>query len=104
MSELLIRNLDDDLLSRIQRNAEVHGWTVEEEVKTILERAAPIRRSKEEAIARLRALREKNAHLQTSDNRSEKSVLERARAIRKRYAHLQKTNTLDLLREDRDNR
>lgn len=78
MSEIVLRDVDRDLLDRIHQNAILHGVTVEDEVKEILHSAI--------------------------ENVSQNSVLQRARAIRERNAHLQKTNTLDLLREDRDNR
>ena len=78
MSELVIRNMDETVLEQLHQKAAMHGITVEEEVKMIL-------------VSAIGAA-------------SQKSVLERARAIRKRNAHLQKTNTLDLLREDRDSR
>ena len=78
MSELVIRDMDSHLLDRIHQTAILHGVSVEDEVKKILDTAI--------------------------NTPSPNTALDRARAIRERNAHLQKTNTLDLLREDRDNR
>ncbi|MEW6235292.1 MAG: plasmid stabilization protein [Candidatus Omnitrophota bacterium] len=76
MNELVLRDLNGLLLERLHQNAALHGVSVEEEAKKILAAAVSA----------------------TAQN----SLLDRARAIRERNAHLQKTNTLVLLRQDRD--
>lgn len=78
MNELVIHNVEDNLLNKLHQNVAQHGISVEDEVKNILNSVI--------------------------EENSRRSVLSRVRAIRKRNEHLQKTNTLDLLREDRDNR
>lgn len=78
MSDLVLRDLDERLLEQLHQNAAWHGLTIEEEVKKIIDTVLV--------------------------SSSKAGILERARAIRERNAHLQKTNTLELLREDRDNR
>ena len=40
MSQLLVRNLDDDLKARLQRRAASHGRSMEEEARAILRAAA----------------------------------------------------------------
>ena len=78
MAELILQNLDEEILERLRQTAAEHGTTAEEEAKSILS----------SAIGRSSKLK----------------ALEWARSIRQRNAHLQKTNTLDLLREARENR
>lgn len=38
MSEVVVSGLDDATFQRLQRRAEAHGWTVQEEVKYLLTR------------------------------------------------------------------
>ena len=40
MAQLVVRNLDDDVKSRLRRRARRHGRSMEEEVRTILREAA----------------------------------------------------------------
>lgn len=78
MAELILQNLDEALLEHLRQTAAEHGTTAEEEAISIL--------------------------ASTIDRSSKLYALNRARSIRHRNAHLQKTNTLDLLREARENR
>jgi len=39
MGQIIVGNLDDRLISTLQSRAERHGWTLEQELRDILERA-----------------------------------------------------------------
>ena len=78
MTDFVIKDMDPSLRERLEQSAAVHGVTPEEEAKNS-QSVAPPRRimSQEEVFRRL-------------DDR------------RKKYAHLQKSDSVDLIREDRD--
>ena len=46
MAQLVVRNLDEEVKSKLRRRAAAHGWSMEEEVRAILRDAV-----KEEAHA-----------------------------------------------------
>lgn len=55
MAQVLVRNLADDVVERLKARAAAHGRSLEGELRGILEAAA--RTPKEEALARLDAIR-----------------------------------------------
>lgn len=58
MGQVLIRNLDDALLTDYRRAAETHGRSLEAELREVLAQARPrARMSKDELIALSRRLR-----------------------------------------------
>ncbi len=77
MGELILRDIDETILSRLKEMAKSSGVSVEEEAKNIISNSIPKEHTREEAIAYLDEIREK-------------------------YAHLQTTDSVDLIREDRD--
>ncbi len=79
MSKFVIQDMDEDLMNRLEKTAALNGISPEEEAKKILNSLLPqiSSESKEKHLSRVKALREKNAHLQ-------------------------KTDSVDLIREDRD--
>jgi antitoxin FitA len=50
MAEVIVRNLDDEVVSSLQTKPEVHGHSLEQELREILKRAAEL--SSEEKLAR----------------------------------------------------
>jgi len=67
MADILI-DLDDGLIERLKVTAELKGRTLEEEVKDIIERAAPL--SPEERVAlsdRIRSMQAKPSELLSED-------------------------------------
>jgi plasmid stability protein len=67
MADLLI-DLDDGLIERLKVTAELKGRTLEEEVRDIIERAAPL--SPEERVAlsdRIRSMQAKPSELLSED-------------------------------------
>lgn len=77
---LILNNIDEDVFTTLELHASLHGVTPEVEAKNLLKFSLSSKRiphSREQHLARIRAIRDKNAHLQ-------------------------KTDSVDLLREDRD--
>lgn len=57
MRQVIIRNLDDAVIDRLKAKAELHGHSLEQELREILSRAAPLSADEKVAIAaRIRAL------------------------------------------------
>jgi antitoxin FitA len=56
MAQLLVRNLDDDIKSKLQQRARRHGRSTEEEVREILRNAVWNTQTTEPLGKRLRAL------------------------------------------------
>ncbi len=54
MAQLLIRQLNDKLVERLKKRAKDHGRSLQSEVKTILEEAAPDYEGAWKRIAKLR--------------------------------------------------
>jgi plasmid stability protein len=75
MAQLLVRNLDETVVSRLKDQARRHGRSLQAEVKGILERAA-----------------------RTDHERA----LKAADLIRRRINRRQRTDSVDLIREDRE--
>jgi len=77
MAQVIVRNLDEQVVSSLKFKAELHGHSLEQELREILKRAAEL--TPEEKIA----------------------LVERIRAKQKRPLE---DDSTDLIREDRDNR
>lgn len=57
MGQVLIRNLDDAVIDRLKAKAELHGHSLEQELREILNREAPLSADEKVAIAaRIRAM------------------------------------------------
>ena len=74
---MIVRNLDEQVVSSLKFKAELHGHSLEQELREILKRAAEL--TVEEKLA----------------------LVDRIRAMQK---HPLKDDSADLIREDRDNR
>lgn len=79
MAQLLVRNLDEAVVDRLKERAVAHGRSLEGELRVVLEAAA--RTPKEEALARLDAIRASARPWQPGD-----------------------PTAVELIREDRDSR
>jgi plasmid stability protein len=77
MAQVILRNLDEQVVSSLRIKAKLHGRTLEEELHEILRRAAGL--ASEEKLA----------------------LVDRIRAIQARSLE---TDSADLIREDRDSR
>jgi plasmid stability protein len=77
MAEVIVRNLDDEVVSSLQIKAELHGHSLEQELREILKHAAEL--SSEEKLA----------------------LADRIAALTPR---LLQTDSAHLIREDRDSR
>jgi plasmid stability protein len=75
MAQLLVRNLEDAVVARLKKQAQQHGRSLQAEVKCILERAS---------------------HMDLDQARK---VAER---IRRRLNYRQQSDSVDLIREDRE--
>lgn len=56
MGEITLRNLDDATLSELRRRATRHGWTVEDELCSIVSQA--VRPTRDDVLRRVDELRE----------------------------------------------
>ena len=79
MRDLYIKQVDDALIDRLQKSADINGVTLDDEAKKILETGLP----KFNAVTREESI----SALQT---------------IREAYAGVQSSDSVDLIREDRD--
>jgi len=79
VGELLIKNIDNELLEQIKQNAELHGVSLEEEAKFLLDQAIDRKKGDREEIVKW------------------------ANDFRKKVGP-QKSDSVDLIREDRDGR
>jgi antitoxin FitA len=77
MAQVIVRNLDDEVVSALKFKAELHGHSLEQELREILKRAAGL--TTEEKLA----------------------LVDRIRAKQKRPLE---DDSTDLIREDRDSR
>ena len=75
MAQILVRNLDEAVVDRLKSRATQHNRSLQAEVKTILEQAAQV---------------------------DAKTARELAMSIRKQFAGREFTDSVDLIREDRD--
>ena len=78
MAQVIVRNLEDDVVERLKLKAELSGHSLEQELREILRKAAPL--TKEQKLALI-----DRAHAMTAD-RTQSELAE------------------DLIRADRDNR
>ena len=77
MAQVIVRNLGDDVVSSLKNKAELHGHSLEQELREILKRAAEL--TVEEKLA----------------------LVDRIQAMQKRPLE---DDSADLIREDRDSR
>ena len=57
MAQVLVRNLDDRVVANLKRTAELHGCSLEQELRNILSAAArPTRRERAVIAERIRAM------------------------------------------------
>jgi plasmid stability protein len=77
MAQVIVRNLDEQVVSSLKIKAELHGRSLEQELREILKRAAEL--TPQEKLA----------------------LIDRIRAMQKRPLE---DDSADLIREDRDNR
>ncbi len=77
MAQVIVRNLDEDVVASLKFKAELHGHSLEQELREILKRAAEL--TAEEKLA----------------------LVDRIRAKQKRPLE---DDSADLIREDRDSR
>ena len=77
MAQVIVRNLDDDVVSSLKFKAELHGHSLEQELREVLKRAAEL--SSEEKLV----------------------LADRIAALTPRALEM---DSADLIREDRDSR
>jgi len=75
MAQVLIRNLDDAVVQRLKDRASARGWSLEQELRTILTGAARM---------------------------DEEEFLRRAAELRAQQGDRPQTDSANLIREDRD--
>lgn len=80
MSDLIIKDVDDNLIHKLKEQVQSHGVPIEEEVKNLLNHA----------LVQDKIYRE-----------NEDDLLILANTIREKNAHRQKTDSTNLIREDR---
>ena len=57
MGQVLIRNVDDQVIEKLKRKAEINGHSLEQELRNVITAAAPLTGQQKVALARrLRAL------------------------------------------------
>ena len=61
MGQVLVRNLDDSVIESLRTKAELKGNSLEQELRDVLTRAAPL--SREEKVALFRKLRAQSPSL-----------------------------------------
>lgn len=60
MGQVIIRNLPDDIIRRLKLKAELHGHSLEQELRNILGRAAPLTPAEKVALSdSIRAMQKK---------------------------------------------
>jgi antitoxin FitA len=79
MAQVLVRNLDDQVLVKLKRRARSKGRSLQSELKAILDEAA-----------------------EHSEKATLEEMLQRTAPIRERMKERRQTDSLVLLREDRD--
>ena len=78
MGQVIVRNLDDQVVASLKRKAELHGCSLEQELRNILSAAAKL--TKEERFAVAKRISEMTP------------------------ANVKQTDSAELIREDRDTR
>ena len=67
MGQVLVRNLDDDVIESIKLKAELKGHSLEQELREIIARAAPLTPEERVALSRkIRAMQSKPAQLDST--------------------------------------
>ena len=57
MAQVIVRNLEDDVVATLKRKAELHGCSLEQELRDILSAAAKLKKEERISLAkRIRAL------------------------------------------------
>ena len=68
MGQVLIRNLDSDIVTAIKLKAELNGHSLEQELREIIKRAAPLTPPERVALSRkIRGMQSKPAALDSTD-------------------------------------
>ena len=68
MGQVLVRNLDDAIISAIKIKAELNGHSLEQELREIIKRAAPLTPTERVALSRkIRGMQSKPAKLDSTD-------------------------------------
>jgi len=66
--QVLIRNLDSDIVTAIKLKAELNGHSLEQELREIIKRAAPLTPTERVALSRkIRGMQSKPATLDSTD-------------------------------------
>lgn len=52
MAQVIVRNLDDRVVARLKRKAELHGRSLEQELREILSAATPLTKNERIAMAK----------------------------------------------------
>lgn len=66
--QVLVRNLDSDVIAAIKLKAEVNGHSLEQELREIINRAAPLTPEERVALSRkIRGMQSKLAKLDSTD-------------------------------------
>ena len=66
--QVLIRNLDSDVITAIKLKAELNGHSLEQELREIIKRAAPLNPDERLALSRkIRGMQSKPATLDSTD-------------------------------------
>lgn len=52
MAQVIVRNLRDDVVARLKRKAELHGRSLEQELRDLLTRAARLSGEEKQSLAR----------------------------------------------------
>ena len=66
--QVLIRNLDSDIVAAIKLKAELNGHSLEQELREIIKRAAPLAPAERVALSRkIRGMQSKPATLDSTD-------------------------------------
>ena len=66
--QVLVRNLDNDVITAIKLKAELNGHSLEQELREIIKRAAPLTPEERVALSRkIRSMQSKPATLDSTD-------------------------------------
>jgi len=67
-TQVLVRNLDSDVITAIKLKAELNGHSLEQELREIIKRAAPLSPEERLALSRkIRSMQSKPATLDSTD-------------------------------------
>ena len=68
MAQVLVRNIDDQVIERLKRKAEINGHSLEQELREVITAAAPL--SADEKLALIHRLRSMTPPLKNVDVRA----------------------------------